>query len=158
MQHRLHEARRRVALDELRRNFSPTVVPGMRLRARLEDRYPAKYYPAEVVALRPHPQGVQVRVEDLPWADREIWLDFEDLLPAIGVNLGASTKSWATCGGLEAYSCNVMTYSDCGGKLCQRCEGLKDAGVPAVWVEGITLEGDGSVRETLRDPALDLFR
>jgi coenzyme F420-0:L-glutamate ligase/coenzyme F420-1:gamma-L-glutamate ligase len=34
----------------------------------------------------------------------------------------------------------------------------KDSGVPAVWVEGIALEGDGSVRETLRDPALDLFR
>lgn len=34
----------------------------------------------------------------------------------------------------------------------------KDAGVPAVWVEGVALEGDGSVRETLREPALDLFR
>ncbi len=34
----------------------------------------------------------------------------------------------------------------------------KDAGVPAVWVEGIAPEGDGSVRATLRDPALDLFR
>jgi coenzyme F420-0:L-glutamate ligase/coenzyme F420-1:gamma-L-glutamate ligase len=34
----------------------------------------------------------------------------------------------------------------------------KDAGVPAVWVEGVTVEGDGSVRDTLRDPALDLFR
>jgi coenzyme F420-0:L-glutamate ligase/coenzyme F420-1:gamma-L-glutamate ligase len=34
----------------------------------------------------------------------------------------------------------------------------KDSGVPAVWVEGVALEGDGGVRETLRDPALDLFR
>ena len=34
----------------------------------------------------------------------------------------------------------------------------KDAGVPAVWVEGVVLEGDGSVRDMLRDPALDLFR
>ena len=34
----------------------------------------------------------------------------------------------------------------------------KDAGVPAVWIEGIPVEGDGTVRETLRDPATDLFR
>ncbi len=34
----------------------------------------------------------------------------------------------------------------------------KDAGVPAVWVEGVTPVGDGSVRETLRAPHLDLFR
>ncbi|MEE9607733.1 MAG: coenzyme F420-0:L-glutamate ligase [Myxococcota bacterium] len=34
----------------------------------------------------------------------------------------------------------------------------KDAGVPAVWVEGVAVRGDGSVRDTLRDPALDLFR
>ena len=34
----------------------------------------------------------------------------------------------------------------------------KDAGVPAVWIEGFPVRGDGSVRETLRDPELDLFR
>ncbi len=34
----------------------------------------------------------------------------------------------------------------------------KDAGVPAVWIEGFPVHGDGSVRETLRDPELDLFR
>ena len=34
----------------------------------------------------------------------------------------------------------------------------KDAGVPAVWVKGLTLDGEGSVRDTLRNPALDLFR
>jgi len=34
----------------------------------------------------------------------------------------------------------------------------KDAGVPAVWVRGLALEGEGSVRDTLRDSALDLFR
>jgi len=34
----------------------------------------------------------------------------------------------------------------------------KDAGVPAVFVEGIALAGDGRVADTLRDPALDLFR
>jgi coenzyme F420-0:L-glutamate ligase/coenzyme F420-1:gamma-L-glutamate ligase len=34
----------------------------------------------------------------------------------------------------------------------------KDAGVPAVWVRGVALEGEGSVRDTLRDPTLDLFR
>jgi coenzyme F420-0:L-glutamate ligase/coenzyme F420-1:gamma-L-glutamate ligase len=34
----------------------------------------------------------------------------------------------------------------------------KDAGVPAVWVRGVALDGDGAVCDTLRDPALDLFR
>lgn len=34
----------------------------------------------------------------------------------------------------------------------------KDAGIPAVWIEGVAPEGDGSIRDTLRDPALDLFR
>ncbi len=34
----------------------------------------------------------------------------------------------------------------------------KDAGVPAVWIEGLPVRGDGSVRETLRDPSTDLFR
>ena len=34
----------------------------------------------------------------------------------------------------------------------------KDAGIPAVWITGIALTGDGTVRQTLRDPATDLFR
>jgi len=34
----------------------------------------------------------------------------------------------------------------------------KDAGVPAVWVEGIEVSGKGSLRDLLRDPARDLFR
>ncbi len=34
----------------------------------------------------------------------------------------------------------------------------KDAGVPAVWIDGLPIRGDGSVRETLRDPSTDLFR
>jgi len=34
----------------------------------------------------------------------------------------------------------------------------KDAGFPAVWITGVALTGDGSVRQTLRDPATDLFR
>lgn len=34
----------------------------------------------------------------------------------------------------------------------------KDAGVPAVWVRGVAPVGDGRVRDTLRDPASDLFR
>ena len=34
----------------------------------------------------------------------------------------------------------------------------KDAGIPAVWVEGVPLEGEGRVQETLRDPANDFFR
>ena len=34
----------------------------------------------------------------------------------------------------------------------------KAAGIPAAWVEGVELEGDGNLRETLRDPASDLFR
>lgn len=35
---------------------------------------------------------------------------------------------------------------------------VKDAGVPAVWIEGFTPEGDGGIRDLLRDPATDLFR
>ena len=34
----------------------------------------------------------------------------------------------------------------------------KDAGTPAVWIEGIEIKGDGDIRETLRDPDTDLFR
>ena len=34
----------------------------------------------------------------------------------------------------------------------------KDAGIPAVWITGVALTGDGSLRQTLRDPATDLFR
>jgi coenzyme F420-0:L-glutamate ligase/coenzyme F420-1:gamma-L-glutamate ligase len=34
----------------------------------------------------------------------------------------------------------------------------KEAGTPAVWVEGVAVEGRGSLRELLRDPARDLFR
>jgi coenzyme F420-0:L-glutamate ligase/coenzyme F420-1:gamma-L-glutamate ligase len=34
----------------------------------------------------------------------------------------------------------------------------KDAGIPAVWITGVALAGDGGVRQTLRDPATDLFR
>ena len=34
----------------------------------------------------------------------------------------------------------------------------KDSGHPAVFVEGVPLAGDGSARELLRDPAIDLFR
>jgi coenzyme F420-0:L-glutamate ligase/coenzyme F420-1:gamma-L-glutamate ligase len=34
----------------------------------------------------------------------------------------------------------------------------KDAGVPAVWIEGVAPEGDGSVRSLVRDPRADLFR
>ena len=35
---------------------------------------------------------------------------------------------------------------------------VKDAGIPAVWISGRQPEGDGNLRDTLRDPALDLFR
>ena len=34
----------------------------------------------------------------------------------------------------------------------------KRSGVPAVWVRGLELSGDGSVRDLLRDPENDLFR
>jgi coenzyme F420-0:L-glutamate ligase/coenzyme F420-1:gamma-L-glutamate ligase len=34
----------------------------------------------------------------------------------------------------------------------------KDAGIPAVWIEGVEPEGDGSVRQLVRDPKSDLFR
>jgi coenzyme F420-0:L-glutamate ligase/coenzyme F420-1:gamma-L-glutamate ligase len=35
---------------------------------------------------------------------------------------------------------------------------LKDAGVPAVFIEGVLPEGEGGVRDMLRDPSEDLFR
>jgi coenzyme F420-0:L-glutamate ligase/coenzyme F420-1:gamma-L-glutamate ligase len=34
----------------------------------------------------------------------------------------------------------------------------KDSGIPAVWIEGVPLEGDAPLRDTLRDPEMDLFR
>jgi len=34
----------------------------------------------------------------------------------------------------------------------------KEAGTPAVWVEGVAIEGKGSLRDLLRDPSRDLFR
>ena len=34
----------------------------------------------------------------------------------------------------------------------------KDAGVPAVWVEGVPLEGDGRLGDIVRTPETDLFR
>jgi coenzyme F420-0:L-glutamate ligase/coenzyme F420-1:gamma-L-glutamate ligase len=35
---------------------------------------------------------------------------------------------------------------------------VKDAGIPAVWVEGLSPTGEGRLSETLRDSQLDLFR
>ncbi len=35
---------------------------------------------------------------------------------------------------------------------------LKDSGIPAVWVSGVEVRGDGGVAGTLRDPQTDLFR
>ncbi len=34
----------------------------------------------------------------------------------------------------------------------------KDSGVPAVWIEGLPIAGDGRIRDTLRTPENDLFR
>ncbi len=34
----------------------------------------------------------------------------------------------------------------------------KDAGTPAIWIDGFVPRGDGAVRDTLRDRELDLFR
>jgi coenzyme F420-0:L-glutamate ligase/coenzyme F420-1:gamma-L-glutamate ligase len=34
----------------------------------------------------------------------------------------------------------------------------KDAGTPAIWIEGIRPEGAGTLRDLLREPARDLFR
>ena len=34
----------------------------------------------------------------------------------------------------------------------------KDSGVPSVWVEGWKPEGDGKLRDILRESATDLFR
>ena len=34
----------------------------------------------------------------------------------------------------------------------------KRSGVPAVWIRGLEISGDGELRDTLRDPQTDLFR
>ena len=34
----------------------------------------------------------------------------------------------------------------------------KDSGIPAAWIEGVPLEGEGRLRDSLRDPSTDLFR
>ncbi len=34
---------------------------------------------------------------------------------------------------------------------------VKDAGLPAIFVEGVSPDGDGRVRDLLRDPSMDLF-
>ena len=34
----------------------------------------------------------------------------------------------------------------------------KNSGIPSVWIEGVPLEGEGALRQILRDPELDLFR
>ncbi len=35
---------------------------------------------------------------------------------------------------------------------------VKDAGIPAVWIEGVNPEGSGRLHDLLRDPERDLFR
>jgi coenzyme F420-0:L-glutamate ligase/coenzyme F420-1:gamma-L-glutamate ligase len=35
---------------------------------------------------------------------------------------------------------------------------VKDSGVPAVWIEGVAVEGSGRLRDLIRDPERDLFR
>ena len=47
----------------------------------------------------------------------------------------------------------VLAFAAAAGILMQ-----KAAGIPAVWIGGHPIEGDGSIRETLRDPSTDLFR
>jgi coenzyme F420-0:L-glutamate ligase/coenzyme F420-1:gamma-L-glutamate ligase len=34
----------------------------------------------------------------------------------------------------------------------------KDAGIPAVWIEGVSPDGDGGTRDLVRNPGIDLFR
>ena len=34
----------------------------------------------------------------------------------------------------------------------------KEAGRPAVWIEGVAVEGEGGLPDLLRDPERDLFR
>ena len=47
----------------------------------------------------------------------------------------------------------LRSFAAAAGILMQ-----KTAGLPAVWLGGHPIEGDGSIRETLRDPSTDLFR
>jgi coenzyme F420-0:L-glutamate ligase/coenzyme F420-1:gamma-L-glutamate ligase len=51
----------------------------------------------------------------------------------------------------------VMAYADqlaaAAGILME-----KEAGLPAIWIEGVPIEGEGGLSDLLRDPELDLFR
>jgi coenzyme F420-0:L-glutamate ligase/coenzyme F420-1:gamma-L-glutamate ligase len=51
----------------------------------------------------------------------------------------------------------VMAYADqlaaAAGILME-----KEAGLPAIWIEGLPIEGEGGLGDLLRDPELDLFR
>jgi len=64
-----------------------------------------------------------------------------------------SEKDWTGRELLVTVNATVDQLAAAAGLLMQ-----KDAGVPAVFVEGITPEGDGGVRDLLRDPSQDLFR
>jgi coenzyme F420-0:L-glutamate ligase/coenzyme F420-1:gamma-L-glutamate ligase len=64
-----------------------------------------------------------------------------------------SEKDWTGRELLVTVNATVDQLAAAAGLLMQ-----KDAGVPAVYVEGITPKGSGSVQDLLRDPSQDLFR
>ncbi len=87
-----------------------------------------------------------------PW--REGLVDVA--LGSAGIEPICDLRGSADLGGRELQATATATADQlaaAAGLLMQ-----KDAGTPAVWIEGIEIEGDGDIRKTLRDPATDLFR
>jgi coenzyme F420-0:L-glutamate ligase/coenzyme F420-1:gamma-L-glutamate ligase len=64
-----------------------------------------------------------------------------------------SESDWTGRELLVTVNATVDQLAAAAGLLMQ-----KDAGVPAVFVEGIVPSGDGGVQDLLRDPSQDLFR
>jgi len=64
-----------------------------------------------------------------------------------------SEKDWTGRELLVTVNATVDQLAAAAGLLMQ-----KDAGIPAVFVEGIVPHGEGGVQDLLRDPAQDLFR
>ncbi len=87
-----------------------------------------------------------------PW--REGLVDVA--LGSAGIEPICDLRGSADLGGRELQATATATADQlaaAAGLLMQ-----KDAGTPAVWIEGITIKGDGDIRSTLRNPATDLFR
>ena len=78
---------------------------------------------------------------------------------AIGSAGLAPIEDWT--GGLDLGGRELLVTATATADQLAAASGLlmrKDAGLPAVWVEGHPLVGEGRLRDILRDPSTDLFR